>query len=145
MNYAEDPRATREAVKIRDQNKCMNCGIEGNSTKMDVHHIVPRNQGGSNQMSNLILLCRKCHDAAHGECMAPTVDFETSGEMENDEFEQFRKLFQNFQPAIFDQGSKIWRIPKSDMNILLSRVETENGSDPPSGGSGPEDDLEKQA
>ena len=33
----------------------------------DVHHITPRNEGGSNADSNLIVLCPNCHRKAHSE------------------------------------------------------------------------------
>lgn len=32
----------------------------------DLHHIVARSHGGGNSVDNVILLCRKCHRAAHG-------------------------------------------------------------------------------
>lgn len=31
----------------------------------EVHHIIYRSAGGSDDMSNLILLCRRCHDDEH--------------------------------------------------------------------------------
>lgn len=32
---------------------------------LKLHHIIPRNMGGDNRMSNLIYLCPNHHDAAH--------------------------------------------------------------------------------
>ena len=38
---------------------------------LDVHHIVPEAGGGTNKLDNLIVLCTKCHAAAHtGEISA---------------------------------------------------------------------------
>lgn len=51
---------TRKAVILRDKCKCMDCGKT--NTKLEVHHIVPRRLKGSNNLSNLITLCEKCHD-----------------------------------------------------------------------------------
>src|SRR2546421_4043325 len=32
-----------------------------NGKNLQVHHILPRSQGGTNDMANLILLCNSCH------------------------------------------------------------------------------------
>ena len=34
---------------------------------VDIHHKVFRSQGGSDDISNLIALCRYCHDKAHND------------------------------------------------------------------------------
>jgi len=34
---------------------------------VDIHHIKYRSQGGSDDVDNLIALCRKCHDLAHAK------------------------------------------------------------------------------
>jgi len=44
-------------------NKCEYCR---DLYTLDVHHILPRSEGGSNKQSNLIVLCSKCHRMAHG-------------------------------------------------------------------------------
>ena len=49
----------RVKVLVRDQNTCVDCGIESNC--LDVHHKVPYRLSRSNQLSNLIALCRSCH------------------------------------------------------------------------------------
>jgi len=35
------------------------------SQAVDVHHIIFKSQGGKDEISNLIALCRHCHDLAH--------------------------------------------------------------------------------
>ncbi len=40
---------------------CEVCGNVG----IDIHHIQYRSQGGSDEVSNLVCLCRRCHDWAH--------------------------------------------------------------------------------
>lgn len=52
----------RDRVLDRDGRECVNCGAESNLT---VHHIVPISDRGTNWMSNLVTLCRKCHRSAH--------------------------------------------------------------------------------
>lgn len=48
---------------------CEICGKSGRIDKgnFDIHHIKPRSQGGKDNIENLILLCRKCHDLAHSD------------------------------------------------------------------------------
>jgi DNA mismatch repair protein MutS len=33
--------------------------------ELEVHHILPRAEGGSNELRNLVVLCEKCHDKHH--------------------------------------------------------------------------------
>ena len=44
---------------VLDRNQCQRCKSPRFVT---VHHIVPRDQGGSDAIENLITLCRECHD-----------------------------------------------------------------------------------
>ncbi len=41
---------------------CEKCG----QVAVDIHHKKPKGQGGSDDIENLIALCRKCHTVAHG-------------------------------------------------------------------------------
>jgi len=57
------PRVRRE-VLARDQHRCHAPGC--NRTRfLEVHHIVSRQQGGSNQTENLVTLCASCHRLWH--------------------------------------------------------------------------------
>lgn len=49
---------TREIILKRDKFRCKNCYATDN---LDIHHIVSRRFGGSDESNNLITLCRKCH------------------------------------------------------------------------------------
>lgn len=53
---------TKQAVKDRDGG-CLSCDTESD---LIVHHIIPHNEGGSNDVDNLATLCRRCHYFAHG-------------------------------------------------------------------------------
>lgn len=64
----------KKEVIERDHYSCQNCNRKGGSrgeARLDVHHIVPLNAGGSNQRSNLVTLCESCHSAVHNETEAP--------------------------------------------------------------------------
>jgi hypothetical protein len=56
----------------RDNYTCQYCGVKAdyssfNSNIIEVHHILPVQYGGSNDISNGITLCQKCHLKAHRE------------------------------------------------------------------------------
>jgi integrase len=54
----------RERVLDRDDHTCQNCG---STTNLVAHHIVPIKTSGTNRLTNLTTLCRKCHRHAHNE------------------------------------------------------------------------------
>jgi 5-methylcytosine-specific restriction endonuclease McrA len=58
------PPATRRAVLRRDHQCCTVPGCR-NSRYLDVHHVRPRSEGGSNGADNLITLCGAHHRAGH--------------------------------------------------------------------------------
>ena len=43
----------------RDGGACTNCG---STERLEVDHVIPRSDGGSNQLGNLATLCHRCHD-----------------------------------------------------------------------------------
>lgn len=55
----------RTVMKIlkRMKAKCSICGW--NESTCDVHHIVAKKDGGTNEMSNLICVCPNCHRVCH--------------------------------------------------------------------------------
>lgn len=61
FNYEFSSR--RDAVLHRDKYTCQICGKK--HVKLEVHHIVYRSQGGTDDEDNLITLCEDCHDALH--------------------------------------------------------------------------------
>jgi len=53
---------TRRKIVSRDEGKCALCSGE---TDVQVHHIVPSSEGGSDDFDNLISLCDKDHTKVH--------------------------------------------------------------------------------
>lgn len=41
------------------------CAICGNNDFLEVHHIIPKEKGGTDDYDNLILLCARCHSGIH--------------------------------------------------------------------------------
>lgn len=67
---SKTPRLSREeryAILERDDFRCVVCGIGGRYSDiiLEVHHILPRSCGGSNDPSNLQVLCVVDHDLIH--------------------------------------------------------------------------------
>ncbi len=62
LDYPPDWNQRVEKVKERDR-CCTSCGSH---RALQVHHMTPLSKGGSNKLSNLILLCESCHKKEHG-------------------------------------------------------------------------------
>jgi hypothetical protein len=54
----------RLAVYERDHYSCAYCGED--EEILEVHHIIPLKDNGTNDLGNLVLLCYECHLKAHG-------------------------------------------------------------------------------
>ena len=52
-------------VMNRDDYTCQCCKGKHKDSKLEVHHIVYRSEGGSDEENNLITLCHTCHKALH--------------------------------------------------------------------------------
>ena len=66
--YPDDWDERRRKVYSRDDYECQSCGAQGGSngdTELHAHHKTPLSQGGSNDLSNLITLCKSCHNNQH--------------------------------------------------------------------------------
>ena len=61
FNYSYSSR--REAILHRDNYTCQCCGKK--HTRLEVHHIVFRSRGGTDDEKNLITVCKECHGAIH--------------------------------------------------------------------------------
>lgn len=63
-NQATIPPARRREVFTRDGYRCRASGC-GSAHFLDVHHVIPRERGGTNDPDNLITLCASCHRFIH--------------------------------------------------------------------------------
>jgi len=61
--YNEEYESSRFKLKSISS-ICENCG-ESNSFLLRAHHIIPLSKGGDNTLSNLKMLCVKCHSKEH--------------------------------------------------------------------------------
>lgn len=56
---------TKEMVLNRDNYTCQYCGGKHKDSRLNVHHIQFRSNGGSDNQENLITLCHTCHSLLH--------------------------------------------------------------------------------
>ncbi len=57
---------TKAYVLTRDTYTCQKCRGKSRDRRLEVHHIVFRSEQGSDEESNLLTLCKTCHDSLHG-------------------------------------------------------------------------------
>jgi 5-methylcytosine-specific restriction endonuclease McrA len=63
-NRATIKPSVRAAVLARDRHRCTTPGCRS-AHFLEVHHVKPRSQGGSNRAGNLVTLCSRCHGFRH--------------------------------------------------------------------------------
>lgn len=69
INYGfENTKAT---ILNRDNYTCQYCKNKHKDSKLEVHHIIFRSQGGSDEHDNLITLCNTCHKNLHDGKISP--------------------------------------------------------------------------
>lgn len=56
---------TKAFVLDRDNHICQECNGKSKDSRIEVHHIIHRANGGSDEQENLICLCKTCHDKVH--------------------------------------------------------------------------------
>ena len=55
-------RQYREEILSRDQHRCQSCEQPKAIGDLEVHHVIPVAQGGLDEPTNLVTLCKYCHD-----------------------------------------------------------------------------------
>lgn len=70
---------TKAKVLNRDDYTCQCCHGKHKDSHLEVHHIVFRSQGGSDEIENLITLCHTCHKALHDGKIHPNLKGKVKG------------------------------------------------------------------
>lgn len=70
---------TKAMILNRDNYTCQCCKGKHKDSKLEVHHIVFRSQGGSDEESNLITLCHTCHKNLHSGKISPKLKGKKKG------------------------------------------------------------------
>lgn len=72
---------TKAMVLNRDNYTCQYCKGKHKDSKLEVHHILFRSQGGSDEESNLITLCHTCHKDLHSGKINPKLSGKVKGNL----------------------------------------------------------------
>ena len=72
---------TRDKVLIRDNYTCQCCKGKRKVSRLDVHHIVFRSNGGDDTEENLITLCHLCHEDLHNGKINPKFNGKKRGNL----------------------------------------------------------------
>lgn len=114
----------RERVLARDNRKCRFCGMseeehkEENSASLDIHHIIPREDGGEDQLSNLVALCRSCHRTME-DLHSHAVGQKFQTEDYSDDLRNVSQTFRTYYDKEERYEDALWNFAKS--NPVFSR------------------------
>lgn len=78
MLSANLSNAARKAIYRRDRYSCALCD---DNRGLQIHHVMPRSQCGTNSPHNLITLCWRCHAIIHGTRLPECPDYMTAVEL----------------------------------------------------------------
>ncbi len=115
-------RQTKLTVHERDRFTCIGCGETfSDLSHLDVDHIIPRGAGGPNTLQNKATECRRCHEAKHGERPhAPTVRFQSTGDMPDNDFKMFLHFWNHQVPALSALAMDHRIVPKFNLKDTAS-------------------------
>ena len=57
-------RYNKDRIVSMHGDTCVICGTKNRSI-LEIHHVIPKSEGGTNEIGNLIPLCHTCHCAVH--------------------------------------------------------------------------------
>lgn len=74
--------------------RCANCR---DTESLEIHHVVPLSLGGTNEITNLVPLCHRCHKTAHcGRHLSHYADSSNAGRRSNLSDEEAKKVFDSY-------------------------------------------------
>ncbi len=101
-NKSTIPPRIRREILARDRHQCRRKGC--NHTRfLEIHHITPRAEGGSNKIDNLVTLCTACHKLLH----------EKGGDL--------LSLLEPTGPGVVDCSTSVGRTPKPPQVPICSK------------------------
>ena len=62
LDVPTDYDRVRDFVRKRDELTCQACGERKSVRDVEVHHVIPKVKGGHDDPTNLVVLCKYCHD-----------------------------------------------------------------------------------
>lgn len=74
---------TKAKVLNRDNYICQYCKGKKKDSKLEVHHIIYRSKGGSDEEENLITLCHTCHSDLHHDKIKMKLNGKAKGQLKH--------------------------------------------------------------
>ena len=74
---------TKAKVLNRDNYICQHCKGRRKDSKLEVHHIIYRSNGGSDEEDNLITLCHACHKGVHSKSIKLKLTGKRKGQLKH--------------------------------------------------------------
>jgi hypothetical protein len=74
----KDWRDTRRNILYRDRYHCLRCDSRFPASSLTIHHLIPRAEGGPDTPTNLVTLCKSCHDFVEVNNLRTRADIEGS-------------------------------------------------------------------
>jgi DNA-binding XRE family transcriptional regulator len=120
----------RQRIFERDGYKCLSCGCTGDMASLELDHIIPCINGGTNEDDNLQTLCYKCNmDKRYGKAMIKQNSLLDAKPLERlqiikDKLEEYKHLTYAEFRVIFTQDElfRIYRLDLLYLNDLFHEI-----------------------
>lgn len=109
---------SKAMVLNRDGYKCQCCKGKHKDSKLEVHHIIFRSQGGSDEAENLITLCHTCHTALHRGEIHPKFSGKRKGQLKYaTQMNGIRKQLLNIYPNAIETFGMVTKANRLSLGI----------------------------
>lgn len=109
---------TKAMVLNRDNYTCQHCKGKHKDSKLEVHHIVFRSQGGSDEESNLITLCHTCHKNLHSGKINSKLSGKIKGKLKYaTQMNSIRKQLFKFYPKAIETFGYVTKANRLNLDI----------------------------
>ena len=109
---------TKAMVLNRDNYTCQYCKGKHKDSKLEVHHIIFRSQGGSDEENNLITLCHTCHKALHDGKINPKLNGKIKGNLKYaTQMNSIRKQLFRLYPDAIETFGMVTKSNRLNLNI----------------------------
>lgn len=109
---------TKAMVLNRDNYTCQCCKGKHKDSKLEVHHIVFRSQGGSDEESNLLTLCHTCHKDLHSGKINPKLSGKVKGNLKYaTQMNSIRKQLFRFYPNAIETFGYVTKVNRLHLGV----------------------------
>lgn len=109
---------TKAKVLWRDSYTCQHCKGKHKDSKLEVHHIIFRSQGGSDEESNLITLCHTCHKDLHSRKISPKLKGKAKGNLKYaTQMNSIRKQLLRMYPKAIETFGYVTKANRLNLNV----------------------------